>query len=82
MTIHSFTARSAPRVSDLVLDPFIYSDTLGRLARDGRLAHELADRLAEVLPAAIAQLDALGDSYGAIALDSLYGHLAGMQAVA
>ncbi|HMQ33068.1 MAG TPA: hypothetical protein PKD53_20220 [Chloroflexaceae bacterium] len=76
------TTMSAPRVSDLVLDPFVYSDALAPLVREGRLAHEAADRLAAALPAAIAQLDALGDAYGAIALASLYEQLAGLQAVA
>jgi hypothetical protein len=69
---------STPRVSDLVLDPFVYSDALAPLVREGRLAGEAASSLVATLPAAIAQLDALGDAYGAIALASLYEQLASL----
>lgn len=72
------TTQLTPRVSDLVLDPFAYSEALTPLVREGRLAHAEADRLAAALPTAIAQLDALGDAYGAIALASLYEQLASL----
>lgn len=72
----------APNVSELVLDPFTYSDLLAPLLREGLLAHAEADRLAAALPTAIAQLDALGDAYGAIALAGLYAQLENLQAVA
>lgn len=70
------TTQPAPRVSDLVLEPFTYSEALTPLVREGRLPHDEADRLAAALPTAIAQLDALGDPYGAIALAHLLEQLA------
>lgn len=76
------TATFAPLVTDLVLDPFLYSDLIGPLVREGLLPTNEADHLAGVLPAAIAQLDALGDAYGAIALAAIYAQLAGQQALA
>ncbi len=82
MTMSTTTPAIVPQVSDLVLDPFTYSDALAPLVREGRLAHTAADHLTATLPAAIAQLDALGDAYGAIALASLYEQLTSLQAVA
>jgi hypothetical protein len=69
------TTQPAPRVSDLVLDPFAYSEALAPLVREGRLPHAEADHLAWALHAAIAQLEAVGDAYGAIALAHLYEQL-------
>lgn len=76
------TTQPAPRVSDLVLDPFAYSEALAPLVREGRLPQAEADSLARALPTAIAQLDALGDAYGAIALAGLFEQLENLQAVA
>lgn len=73
-------AQLAPCVSELVLEPFVYSDIFGPLVREGLLTHGESEHLAEVLTPAIAQLDALGDEYGAIALAGLYEQLAGLQA--
>lgn len=72
----------APTVSELVLEPFVYSDLLAPLLREGLLPNAEADRLAAALPTAIAQLDALGDAYGAIALAGLFAQLENLQAVA
>lgn len=71
-----------PRVSDLVLEPFAYSDSLRALVRGGRLSHDAVDHLCAALPTAIAQLEALGDAYGAIALAGLYEQLADQPIVA
>lgn len=66
-----YSISSTPKVSDLVLDPFAQSDTLGHAMRQGLLADEAAEELAHILPTAIAQLEAIGDAYGAIALATL-----------
>lgn len=76
------TTRPTPQVSDLVLDPFAYSDRLAPRLRAGLLDHDEADHLACVLPTAIAQLDAVGDAYGAIALACLYEQLAHLPVLA
>jgi hypothetical protein len=67
------------RVSDLVLDPFRYQDALSRQARSGQLQGATIKHLAAVLPQAVAQLDAIGDTYGSLALTKLYDQLAGFQ---
>jgi hypothetical protein len=64
-----------PQVTDLVLDPFRYQDALSRQARTGQLEGETIQHLATVLPVAIAQLDAIGDPYGSLALVGLYSQL-------
>lgn len=69
------------QVVDLVLDPFMYREALIRPIREGQLDGESLDHLAAVLPAAIAQLDALGDVYGAIALAGLQNQLTGLEAL-
>lgn len=59
------------QVIDLVLDPFAYYDALiASLCPDERGSTAL-EHLANILPAAIAQLDAVGDVYGALALVGL-----------
>ena len=74
----SYVVTTTPKVSDLVLDPFVYSETLTQALHAGCLADATAEGLARVLPTAIAQLDAIGDPYGAMALDSLYEQLDSM----
>lgn len=74
-----FTTVATPRVSDLVLEPFAYSDALLSPALQGDLPDEMAERLSMILPVAIAQLEALGDAYGAIALASLYEQIESLQ---
>jgi hypothetical protein len=63
------------QVTDLVLDPFRYQDTLSRQARSDQLEGETIQHLATLLPLAIAQLDAIGDPYGSLALAGLYNQL-------
>jgi hypothetical protein len=64
------------QVIDLVLDPFGYYDALTESIYQDQ-HHTLATaHLAEVLPAAIAQLDAVGDEYGVLALTGLAAQLA------
>lgn len=60
------------QVLDLVLEPYDYRDALLASVRGDDLHCEDADHLAAVLPRAIAQLDAVGDLYGAMALDELF----------
>jgi hypothetical protein len=69
------------QVSDLVLDPFQYQEALSRQARSGQLEGETIEHLATVLPVAIAQLDAIGDSYGSLALAGLYNQLTRLEIV-
>jgi hypothetical protein len=64
-----------PQVVDLVLDPFSYEDVLGAQAERGQLNSMIITHLAQVLPLAIAQLDAVGDVYGALALEGLQSQL-------
>jgi hypothetical protein len=63
------------QVSDLVLDPFRYRDILSTQASLGQLKDEAIDHLATVLPVALAQLDAIGDTHGMLALAKLYDQL-------
>jgi hypothetical protein len=63
------------QIIDLVLDPFRYQDALSREVRSGQLEGEIIQQLATVLPVAIAQLDAIGDMYGSLALAGLYDQL-------
>ena len=63
------------QVSDLVLDPFIYQDALSARARLGQLEGDTINHLTTVLPVAVAQLDAIGDPYGSLALAKLYRQL-------
>ncbi len=67
------------QVFDLVLDPFVYRDTLATPASMGLLDSHAVHHLVEVLPLAIAQLDAVGEEYGAIALAGLQDKLAGYE---
>lgn len=61
----------AVQVVDLVLDPFNYRDVIGTFLDQDRLNGAVVEHLARVLPLAIAQLDAVGDAYGALALEEL-----------
>gem|GEM_PF-1445973 len=70
------------QVVDLVLDPMLYREALIVPLREGQIDGLSLDHLAAVLPAAIAQLDALGDVYGAIALAGLHNELTGLEALA
>lgn len=63
------------QVSDLVLHPFAYHEALQRAVHQGDLPDTMTERLAMVLPCAIAQLDAIGDPYGAMVLQRLYDDL-------
>jgi hypothetical protein len=69
------------QVVDLVLDPFMYREALIAPMREGQLDGAALDHLNEVLPLAIAQLDALGDVYGALALAGLESELTGLEAL-
>lgn len=60
---------------DFVLDPFACCEALTTPVRQGRLSGETIEQLALVLPQAIAQLDAIGDLHGALALAELYDRL-------
>jgi hypothetical protein len=70
------------QVVDFVLDPLIYHDALIGSLRQGQQESDALDHLASVLPVAIAQLDAVGDAYGAMALGQLYEQLVGLEALA
>lgn len=70
------------QVVDLVLDPFLYREALTEPMREGFVDSLSLDHLAEVLPLAIAQLDALGDVHGAIALAGLESQLTELEALA
>jgi hypothetical protein len=63
------------QVVDLVLDPFGYQDTLRTCVQQGQLNGKTLAHLEQVLPLAIAQLDAVGDIYGALALEALHDQL-------
>lgn len=63
------------QVIDLVLDPFRYRDALLPYVTHGLLGSAAIDHLGHVLPSAIAQLDAIGDPYGALALSGLLEQL-------
>lgn len=63
------------RVVDLVLDPSTYYDLLIDTLHQGWLDTDAAACLVKILPVAIAQLDAIGDAYGALALSGLYTRL-------
>lgn len=78
----SLKTKPGLRVSDLVLNPFAYSDALRGPVSHGNVDDNVAERLSMILPIAIAQLDALGDPYGAIALESLYEELESLHLVA
>jgi hypothetical protein len=70
------------QVSDLVIDPFFYREALAVAVRQERLPHASLEYLGTLLPRAVAQLDAVGDPYGAMALDGLLSQLAGQVAAA
>jgi hypothetical protein len=76
------TVTSTPQISDLVLDPLAYSDALRGPVLRGSLPGATAERLSTVLPVAIAQLDALGDTDGAIALATLYEQIESLHTLA
>jgi hypothetical protein len=59
------------RIVDLVLEPFVCSDRLSHSLRGGQISPADAEHLAGVLPRAVAQLDAIGDPHGALALAAL-----------
>lgn len=77
----SFKPSEHVQVSDLVLHPFAFSEALQRAAHQGDLPETVTERLARVLPRAIAQLDAIGDPYGAMVLERLYDELKLLQPV-
>src|SRR5947207_3078935 len=60
------------QVIDLVVDPFTYHDALIAYVSKAQQDSHAIDHLASVLLVAIAQLDAVGDAYGAVALAGLY----------
>jgi hypothetical protein len=66
------------QVIDLVLNPFSYYDTLSTQASLGQLEGAAIYHLAAVLSVAVAQLDAIGDPYGSMALAKLYDQLIGL----
>jgi hypothetical protein len=68
------------QVVDLVLDPFRYRDALCARASLGQLESDAIDHLATVLPIAVAQVDAIGDPYGTMALSKLYDQLIQLEA--
>jgi hypothetical protein len=68
------------QVIDLVLDPFIYYDALIASIRQAQQDSDAIDHLAVMLSAAIAQLDAIGDTYGALALIGLHTQLIRLEA--
>jgi hypothetical protein len=63
------------RVTDLVLDPLAQHEALCKALRGQALASAEADHIAALLPCAIAQLDAIGDDEGALALEALAARL-------
>lgn len=65
----------AVQIVDLVLEPDFYHDALLSSVRQDGLDCDDTEHLAALLPLAIAQLDAVGDEYGIIALEGLYGQL-------
>lgn len=65
----------AVQIIDLVLEPYRYHDALVSSARRDDLGHDDAEHLAALLPLAIAQLEAVGDEYGVMALAGLYDEL-------
>jgi hypothetical protein len=67
------------RAIDLVLDPFGYEDVLGMQIRAAQLEDETVNQLTAALPQAIAQLDAIGDLHGSLALAGLYDQLARLE---
>lgn len=69
------------QVVDLVLDPFTYHDAMVASVSQGQLDSDAIDSLTAVLPIAIAQLDAIGDLHGALALAGLYDRLARFEAM-
>jgi len=69
------------QVIDLVLDPFAYHDALIASVSRGQLDSDAIDYLDMVLQVAIAQLDAVGDAYGALALVALYDQLVRLETV-
>jgi hypothetical protein len=70
------------QVTDLVLDPFSYHDILSARASLGQLEGDAINHLATLLPVAVAQLDAIGDPYGSLALAGLYNQLTGLETMA
>jgi hypothetical protein len=63
------------RVTDLVLDPLAQHDSLREALRCQALASAESDHIVALLPVAIAQLDAIGDDEGALALETLAARL-------
>lgn len=72
----------AVQVVDLILDPDRYHDALINSARRRRAGKDAVGRVTEMLPLAIAQLDTVGDEYGALALEDLYVQLMRLQPAA
>jgi hypothetical protein len=70
------------QVIDFVLDPFKYQEALSTCAKLGQLAGETINHLAMVLPLAVAQLDAIGDVYGGLALARLRDQLTQLESLA
>jgi hypothetical protein len=67
---------------DLLLEPDRYHDALISSARRRPMESAAVGRLTEMLPLAIAQLDTVGDEYGALALEDLYVQLMRLQPTA
>lgn len=65
----------AVELIDLLLEPDRYHDALISAARRRRPEPAAVVRVTEMLPLAIAQLDTVGDEYGALALEDLYTQL-------
>jgi hypothetical protein len=65
----------AVELIDLLLEPDRYHDDLIRSASSRRTESAAVERVTDMLPLAIAQLDTVGDEYGALALEDLYTQL-------
>lgn len=70
-----------PQVVDLVLEPFAEREALTNLLRQGLLPVAAAEQLVPRLLQAIAQLEAIGDLHGAVALSELLHQLAPLHAL-
>lgn len=70
------------QVSDLVIDPYFYREALTVAVRHERLPNAALEHLGALLPLAVAQLDAVGDLYGALTLAGLLNQLNGPVAAA
>ena len=73
---HTIKSPCEVHVIDLVIDPLAYYDAL--TASIYQVSHDQTstEHLSSVLPTAIAQLNAIGDEHGALALAGLSAQLA------